>query len=36
MEIMEFWKLYKNGVEKEVEGWFYAGELHLKQFDKSI
>ena len=27
MEIIEFWKLYKNGVEKEVEGWFYDHDL---------
>jgi hypothetical protein len=23
MDILEFWRLYKNGVENEVEGWFY-------------
>jgi hypothetical protein len=27
MEILEFWNLYKNGVEKEVEGWFYDHDL---------
>jgi Methyltransferase domain len=27
MEISEFWKLYKNGVENEVKGWFYDHDL---------
>ena len=27
MEIMELWKLYKNGVEKEVKGWFFDHDL---------
>ena len=27
MEILEFWKLYKNGVENEVKGWFYDHDL---------
>jgi hypothetical protein len=27
MEILEFWNLYKNGVEQEVQGWFYDHDL---------
>jgi len=27
MEFLEFWNLYKNGVEKEVKGWFYDPDL---------
>jgi hypothetical protein len=27
MEFSEFWNLYKNGVEKEVKGWFYDHDL---------
>jgi Methyltransferase domain len=27
MDTFELWKLYKNGVEKEIEGWFYDHDL---------
>jgi hypothetical protein len=27
MDMFELWKLYKNGVEKEIEGWFYDHDL---------
>jgi hypothetical protein len=27
MKILEFWNLYKNGVENEVKGWFYDHDL---------